>query len=177
VLTPADLPGYSAAPQSDDSNDKALDACGSPGRSHYLARNGGLAFTRGDTEIDSSADVVDNAAVGRADFVAIRKAVPCIRAAFKKEIQAEADGGKVVDFHFDATTATVPRADEALRFDLSVTLSMTGVTATITGYVFGALVNNVEVSVTEIGLGAPPLPLGELTSLMSTVGKRVRAVA
>jgi hypothetical protein len=72
VLTGADLPGHTTQAQTHSASNDVLDAkmatCLGVTVSTYLTRNDGTAFSKGELEIDSSADVSTSTATPRGSW-------------------------------------------------------------------------------------------------------------
>jgi hypothetical protein len=181
VLTSADLPGYTSKPQthdaSDDATEKQVEACLGLTVPHYVTRNIGTSFSKGTDEIDSSADVVESAAVAQQQLQGLlsSKAPTCFVRTLKSALASS--GITVVSGSAKRVPMTVAGSDGAFGFRLAVVAKAQGRTINITGYETGSLVGQVEIDVTLISVGPSSVTLGDLTALTTKATARVRAAS
>ena len=182
VLTEADLPGYTAKPQTHDASDDASDAlmqrCLGLSKQSYLARNFGTAFTKGTDEIDSSADVASSPDEAHAELQAIgsSKAPGCFKQVLTKLMASNALTVKSITT--TKAQATVQGSDGSFGYLLDMTATTRGQTVRLQGYEVGALVGQVEIDVTSIAVGgAGGVTLSQVLSLAGIAAKRVRSAA
>ena len=180
VLTEADLPGYTAKPQThtatDDETDALMQRClGLPVQS-YLTRNFGTAFTKGTDEIDSSADVASSVDIGRSELQAIGgdKSPGCFKQVLAKLMATH--GLAVKSITATKVPATVPGSDGSFGYLLDMTATSSGQTLRLRGYETGSLVGQVEIDVTSIAVGGTgSVTLDRVLALAGIAVHRVRA--
>ena len=182
VLTPADMPGYTAKRQTHDASDDASDAriqtCLGIAKPTYLARNFGTAFSKGPLEVDSSADVAPTADAAKAELAALTgdKAQPCLKTEFRSLIAAQ--GGTVTSLSLDPVTVTVPGADAAFGYRIAITATGGGQTLQFTGFDIGALAGSAELDITAIDTsGSTAFTLDDGVALLKKVTDRAKAAA
>lgn len=160
ILRRSDLPGYAAKPEShtaqDVSDENSGRAClGLPTPVHYLARNFGIGFSKGATEVDSSADVAVSVTQARRELRALTS--PKETRCFKRQIgpALASNGLSVKSFSTTLTHAVVPGADGVFAYRFAIKAAASGRQLNLEGYEVGALVGQVEIDVTVTGV--PPL--------------------
>jgi hypothetical protein len=178
ILTKADLPGYTAK-AGEDSEDEAADkkiyGCLGVAKPKYLTRDWGRAFTKGDLEIDSSADVVESVSAAEKEIHAFKNpaATACVKDQFTGLFAGT--GAQVTKLTVDPVKPTVAGADDAFGFRLSITLSGPGGTAEMTGLIIGTLVGPVEISVASFQTGSDSFTLKKAEALAAISTRRVKA--
>ncbi len=181
ILTTADLPGYAATKQThdagDDANDAKLATCLGVPAPTYLARDSGTSFTKGEVEVDSSADVAKTAAAGKAELAAFTGATApgCLKDVLSSVVGAS--GLTVTTFTAEPQTVTVVGSDAAFGYKLAFTGTTQGRTIEFSGFETGALVGQVEVSVSVIASAASRYPLANAVGLLTTAVGRVKTAA
>ncbi|MCW2544403.1 MAG: hypothetical protein JWM40_1955, partial [Frankiales bacterium] len=141
----------------------------------YLASDPGRSFTKGDLEVDSSADVAATLADGKAELAAYTgpKSTQCFKAQLVKVFAAE--GASVTSFVHTPVTLTVPGADAVFGYELSVDATGGGQTLQLRGFDLGTLVGQVEVSVSVFGTPQVGLTLDEAQALLVKATARAKA--
>lgn len=156
--------------------ERRLQACVGRPRPTYLARNKGLAFTKGNVEIDSSADVVDSAASAAADLGALKaNGATCLRSELTSVLAAQ--GVTVTSFSAKPVRLMVARADGAFGFRLAMSATAGSRHMAFRGYQLGAVVGAAELDVSVFLTGNASFPLTTAVALLRTVARRSRAVA
>jgi hypothetical protein len=180
VLTAADMPGYKAEEQTkdpdDEADDKRLAACLGTTKPTYLAENAGLTFTKGELEVDSSADVAPSVAAAKAELAAFRsdKLKGCLRSEFEKLL---ADSrGTITKFEVTPTPITVTGADDSFAFRFELGASVSGQQLRFTGFDLGALVGQVEPEISSFDpSGSSAFTLDQGVALLQKAVDRTRA--
>ena len=182
VLTEADMPGYSAEKQTHDADDDAMDArvatCLGLAKPAYVARDFGTGFTKGDLEIDSSADVAPSAAVAKTELAALTgsKAEGCLRTEFESLVSSS--GGRVTSFEITPVTIDVPGADGSFGYKMEFSATAGGQRIAFSGYDVGSLVGPVEIDISVIdSSGGSGFSLDAAVALLKTVTDRAKAAA
>jgi hypothetical protein len=180
ILTAADLPGYAVEAQEADpedaADDAALAACIGVAKPTYLTRDLGRSFSKGDLEVDSSADVATSAAAAKAELDAYisPKGVDCVRTQLSAYFTKQ--GLTVGSFTATPTSVTVPGADAVFAFEIALDASAPdGSKLQLRGFEMGSLVGQVEVSLTAIGTPTTNLTLAEAQALLATSTDRVKS--
>lgn len=179
VLTAADLPGFTAATQthdpSDDANDAKLATCLGVPTPTYLSRNFGTAFTKGDLEIDSSADVaqsVEAAKVQLAGFTSA-KAPDCIKSVLSDLFASS--GSTITSFSAKPLPVTIAGSDASFGFTFEFSATEQGQSIQLSGYELGSLVGQVEIDVEGFGTPATPATTDQGITLLTTATGRAKA--
>jgi hypothetical protein len=179
ILRDADMPGYTAKPGTHDATDVRSEAqeqrCLGLPPQQFRARDFGKEFTKGDLEVDSSADVASSVADGKQQLAAITgsKAKGCLKQALDAIVAAS--GGTVRSFSANLVPATIADADAAFAYQLSVQAAFNGQAVTIAGYEVGTLVGQVEVDTQATGTAPLPLTLAQAEHLAQISTSRERA--
>lgn len=179
VLTKADLPGYSAEAQTEDAGDvadeKAYFKCLGAKYPAFLARNLGYTYTKGELNIDSSADVASSVSTAKADLKAIKssKAPAC----YKKGIVAflKRSGFTVKSASVERSAVTVKGADGATAFHIRAEILLGDMAFKLDGYDVSVLVGQTEITVSPGRLDGKEPSLKQSVALAEKVAKRVRA--
>lgn len=182
VLTEADMPGYKAEKETHDTDDQATEervaTCLGLPKPTYVARDFGTTFSKGDVEVESSADVAPTAAAARTELEALtgEKAEGCLKTEFEQLVGVS--GGAVTKFELTPVDITVNGADDAFGFKLEFAASAAGQTLAFTGYDVGALVGQVEIDVSVFdSSGSGGFTVEQATALLQKVTDRTRAAA
>ena len=180
VLKPTDLPGYASKPQTVDASDAhiehRLEACVGRPAPTFVARNKGLAFTKGDVKINSNADIADSAASAGADLAALKdKGATCVRSELRSLLAGQ--GISVTSFTVAPVPLQISGSDGAVGFRLSVTATAAGHSATFTGYQLDSLVGQAEIGISVFLSGPTSYPLTTAVSLLTKATQRARAAA
>jgi len=161
VLTEADLPGYTTKAQTHDASSDVLDAkmatCLGVTASTYLTRNFGTVFSKGDLEIDSSADVATSIAEAKKQLAEMTnsKAPACLKSQLTAVLASS--GFTVTSFSAQHAPVKIPGSDVAFMYTMALTGTVQGRNIELRGFNAGSLVGQVEVGVSR----APrPLPQG-----------------
>ena len=180
ILSTADLPGYAAKPATPDASDDEADAqvatCTGTPKQTYLTRNGGLEFTKGSREVDSSADVASTAEMAAASLTEFTgsKGPSCFESVFKSLIEKE--GATIVSFSAKPTPVTIAGADQAFLFKLDIKAKAGTQTVELHGFESGALVaRQVEISVSTLDSATETFTQSETTDLLTTATQRAKA--
>jgi hypothetical protein len=182
VLTAADMPGYKAEESKDDPNDKATDqriaACLGTTKPTYLAENPGMTFTKGDLEVDSSADVAPSVATAKAEVAAFTspKLKDCVKQEFAKLL---ADShGVITAFEITPQSSTVTGADETFAYTFDLRASVAGQQLHFNGLDVGALVGQVEVDLSVFDQsGSSTFTVEQANALLQRAVDRTKAAA
>lgn len=179
ILQADDLPGYSGKPATHDASDAQVEAttqkCLGAPTPHYLARNFGTQFTKGQAEIDSSADVADSVANAKTQLDALTgpKAAGCLRQSLDAVVAHS--GGTVKSFSATLVPVTVPGADASFAYKFEIQAAFNAQSVTISGYEVGALVGQVEVDLQGTAINGEGPTLSQLQQLIQVATNRVRA--
>lgn len=178
VLTKADLAGYDAEVQTQDPDDDAAEKKGNKclglDQPTYRARNLGTAFTKGDLEIDSSADVAESESAAREEIRAwqSKKAVACVKDQFTDMLAGS--GAAITEFTLEQIDVTVKGADDTFGFRMAITVGGPGGSATLNGFLIGALVGPVEISVSSLETESSAFTLKDVSALAAIAAGRVK---
>ena len=180
VLRAADLPGFTAEPQSldgsDDLAEENLYTCLRAPRPTFVARNPGSVWTRAAERIFSSADVVASAKAAKQDIIAAKSGVApnC----FLEHLFGVVGGpGSSTSGRADGVPATVKGADSAFAVKVTITLTDAKGTTELNGYLVGAAVGAVRISVLNLVTGDNEARLAYATELAGKAAARVRAAS
>lgn len=179
VLTTKDLPGYTAEALTEDAGDvadeKAYFKCLGAKYPTFLARNLGLTYSKGELNIDSSADVASSVSAAKADLKAIKssKAPAC----YKKGITAflKRTGFTVKSVSVERSSVTVKGADGATAFHIRAEIQFQDMLFRLDGYDVSVLVGQTEITVSPGRLDGKAPSLKQSVALAEKVAKRVRA--
>lgn len=176
LLQKTDLPGWSASPiqhnAGDDPFEQDLYRCLGVPAQRFLARNYGTAFTKDKSEIDTSVDIVESAAMAHDTAQAARgaKGPEC----FGSEIAATSknDGAALKGLTVAPVVASIPGADEVFAFHITAKILNTGGPVDI--YILDASVGRTELTVSEVIPGGT-VSSSEVDRLGALVVARVKA--
>jgi len=179
ILRAADMPGYTAKPGTHDASDASSEAAeqrclGLPPQ-QFRARDFGTMFTKGDLEVDSSADVASSVQDARQQLAAITgsKAKACLKQTIDALVHSS--GGTVRSFSAQLVPVTIADADAAFAYRLSVQAAFNGQAVTIGGYEVGTLVGPVEVDTQSNGTAPLAQTLAQIEHLAQISTTRERA--
>jgi len=180
VLRTSDLPGYSAKPESHTSSDVADEntgrACvGLSVPAHYMARNFGMAFSKGTTEVDSSADVAVSVSQADGELAALTssKAPACLKQGIKPALAQ--DGLTVTSVSVVPASVRLAGADSTFAYSYDVDATGQGHQVRLLGYEIGALVGQVEVDLTVTGVAPLAVTFADAQRLTAMATTRVKA--
>jgi hypothetical protein len=186
TLRPGDLPGYHAergtgtdvspSPGAIDFG-RELDRCvGGAGQSAAFVDGPGVAFTKGDLEIDSQVSVARTVPAAVADTAAFvsPKTAECLEKVFTSAFAYQ----KIVLTHFSARQAhpVIRGSDQTigLRIRFTITKDRSVVLRLV---MLGSRVGQAEVSLVATAVGTALPSDATLTALLTRATKRVRAAA
>ncbi len=181
VLTETDLPGYTTKAQAHDASNDELDAkmatCLGVTASTYLTRNFGTAFSQGELEIDSSADVATSTADAKKQLADMTssKAPDCLKSQLTAALASS--GFTVTSFSAQHAPVTIPGSDAAFIYTLALTGTVQGRNIELRGFNAGSLVGQVEVGVSVFAPTATTFTLEQTTALLTKATERTRAAA
>jgi hypothetical protein len=181
ILRKSDLPGFAAKTQTEDATDVADErkdrACIGLPPADYLTRNFGTAFTLGNLEIDSSADVTRTTAEAQQELHALTssKAADCVKASLRSGIESE--GGTVHSLTLTADQVHVAGSDATFAYHFAAVASGGGQTLRLSGYEVGSLVGTVEIDISTFATGSTTFSLQDTTALATKATNRVRALS
>jgi hypothetical protein len=181
VLTGADLPGYTAKAQTHDTSDDALDAkmagCLGVTAPVYLTRNFGTAFSRGDLEVDSSADVATSEAAAKRELATMTasRTPGCLRSQLGASLAGL--GLTVTSISAKPTSVTIPGSDAAFVYTMLVAGTVQGAKVEIRGYSAGTLVGQVEVGLSVFAPPGTAFTLEQVKTLLTKATARTIAAS
>jgi hypothetical protein len=181
VLTEADLPGYTTRAQTHDASNDELDAkmatCLGVTASTYLTRNFGTAFSKGELEIDSSADVATSTADAKKQLADMTssKAPDCLKSQLTAALASS--GFTVTSFSAQHASVTIPGSDAAFIYTMALTGTVQGRNIELRGFNAGSLVGQVEVGVSVFAPPATTFTLEQTTGLLAKATERTKAAA
>jgi hypothetical protein len=181
VLTDADLPGYTSKAQTHDASNDALDAkmatCLGVTAATYLTRNFGTAFSKGELEIDSSADVATSTADAKKQLADMTssKAPACLKSQLTAALAST--GFTVTSFSAQPASVTIPGSDGAFVYTMVVAGTIQGRNIELRGFDAGALVGQVEVGVSVFAPSATTFTLAQTTALLTKATERTKAAS
>ncbi|HEX3826791.1 MAG TPA: hypothetical protein VHV82_05905 [Sporichthyaceae bacterium] len=181
ALVASDLPGYTgAASKGQSAGDKAAEAalyrCLGVAAQKFLDRNFGMDYTQGSTEVDSSADVVESAAMAHNMARAGRgnAAAACFKTQFQTGFAQQ--GIKTTELAVTPVTVEVPGSDEIFAFHVVVTVAGTNGSVPVDSYVINTGWRQVEVTINDTVSGGGKASLADATRLAGIAVQRVRAI-
>gem|GEM_PF-3374907 len=181
VLTEADLPGYTTKAQTHDASNDVLDAkmatCLGVTASTYLTRNFGTAFSKGELEIDSSADVATTVAEAKKQLAEMTnsKAPACLKSQLTAVLASS--GFTVTSFSAQHASVTIPGSDVAFMYTMALTGTVQGRNIELRGFNAGSLVGQVEVGVSVFAPSATSFTLEQMTALLTKATERTKAAS
>jgi hypothetical protein len=181
VLTEADLPGYTTSAQTHDASNDELDAkmatCLGVTAPTYLTRNFGTAFSKGELEIDSSADVATSSADAKKQLADMTssKAPDCLKSQLTAALASS--GLTVTSFSAQHASVTIPGSDAAFIYTMALTGTVQGRNIELRGFNAGSLVGQVEVGVSVFAPSATTFTLEQTTALLTKATERTKAAA
>ena len=180
VLTAADMPGYKAEDQEADPDDEKSDehvaTCLGLAKPSYVARNPGRSFTKGDLEVESTADVASSASQAKAELKAFGtdKAEGCLKDEFNSLLKES--GGTISRFELTPQTISVKGADDTFAYKLDFGATIAGQNLTFSGIAVGALVGQVELEVNAFDpTGSGSFGIDQAVPLLQKVVDRTKA--
>lgn len=181
VLTDADLPGYATNAQthkaSNDQLDAKMDICLGVTAPTYLTRNFGTAFSKGDLEIDSSADVATSTADAMKQLAGMTssKAPDCLKSQLTAALASS--GFTVTSFSAQHPSVTIPGSDAAFIYMIALTGTVQGRNVELDGFNAGSLVGQVEVGMSVFAPSATTFTLEQTTALLTKATERTKAAS
>jgi hypothetical protein len=181
VLTEADLPGYTTKAQTHDASNDELDAkmatCLGVTAPTYLTRNFGTAFSQGELEVDSSADVATSPADAKKQLADMTssKAPDCLKSQLTAALASS--GLTVTSFSAQHASVTIPGSDAAFIYTMALTGTVQGRNIELRGFNAGSLVGQVEVGVSVFAPPATTFTLEQTTALLTKATERTKAAA
>jgi hypothetical protein len=181
VLTGADLPGYATQAQTHSASNDVLDAnmatCLGVTVSTYLTRNYGTAFSKGELEIDSSADVATSTADAKKQLAQMRssRAPACLKSQLTTLLASS--GVTVTSFSARPASVTIAGSDAAFAYTMAMAATMQGSNIELRGFDAGSLVGQVEVGVSVFASSATTFTLEQTTALLTKATARTRAAS
>jgi len=181
VLTDADLPGYTTNAQTHDASNDELDAkmatCLGVTTPTYLTRNFGTAFSKGDLEIDSSADVATSTADAKKQLADMTssKAPDCLKSQLTAALASS--GFIVTSFSAKRGAVTVPGSDAAFIYTMALTGTVQGRNVELRGFNAGSLVGQVEVGLSVFAPSATTFTLEQTTALLTKATERTKTAS
>jgi hypothetical protein len=179
ILKSSDMPGYVAKSATHSASDaqaeQVAQRCLGVPSPHYLARNFGMAFTKGDTEVDSSADVASSAAEARSQLRALTgsKAPNCLKTTLAGALASS--GGTIRTFSATPVPVSITGADASFGYQFRVVADFGGHSVNLAGYEVGTLVGQVEIDVQVTGTAPLPLTFARIQQLAQTATTRERS--
>lgn len=180
VLKKTDLKRFHAAVAQVDPTDDQVEAAvykcvgGTPPK--HVAENPGFEFTRGPSEIDSTAAVIDTVKHAKADLKLIktRRAAACYR--YQLITAYKAQGLDVQKATVTLIKMSLDGADGAFTWAYDVKASYNGTPIRTRGYDVNALIGQTEIVISSYRFDGKLPNLDQATSLAELVASRVRAV-
>lgn len=178
LLVAADLPGFTGQPLAFDGSEEfkvaSLYQCLRSPRPVYVSRNPGTSWVKGTRRIDSSADVVRSAATAKQNLTASKSpfAASCYAEALLRLVEQP---GSSTGAMADPASVKVKNAEGAFGVKFTLTASTGGQTRTLTGFLVGAVVDTVEITVIDAVSDGPAPTLSETAKLAEAAVARVRA--
>lgn len=178
LLVAADLPGFTGQPLAFDGSEEfevaGLYQCLQAPRPVYVSRNPGTSWTKGTARIDSSADVVRSAATAKQNLEASKSpfAAQCYGEALLGLVEQP---GASTQAMANPASVKVKNADGAFGVTFTLTASVGGQTRRLTGFLVGAVVDTVEITVISAVSEGPAPKLSEAVELAGAAATRVRA--
>lgn len=178
VLVSSEVPGYAAASvehdPEDDSIEQDLQSCLGIKGQPFVDRDYGVAFHKGDTEIDTSSAVAGSPAMARAVAAAGAKQAACFQNQFTAEL--EKSGVSVVQMSIAPVSVKVDDADEALAFRVVATAAGPGGWESIDACSVDAVSGRTETTVTESVTRGHAPTLTAVSRLAGLAVAQIRAV-
>lgn len=181
VLTKKDMTGFTAEKNTADPTDAEDEAwyyacLGGKGVPTYVARNHGFSYSKGAQTLDSSADVVKSAKIGKADFklVAGKKAPGCMKKAFARGLERE--GGAIESVKIKKIAVDVEGADLAIGYRYDILASIQGVLIRLVGHDLYVLVGPTEITLSPGRFDGKMPGLAKSEALAEKLVARVKAV-
>lgn len=181
VLTDADLPGYATNAQTHKASNDELDAkmatCLGVTAPTYLTRNFGTAFSKGDLEIDSSADVATSTADAMNQLAGMTssKAPDCLKSQLTAALASS--GFTITSFSAQHPSVTIPGSDAAFIYMIALTGTVQGRNVELGGFNAGSLVGQVEVGLSVFAPSATTFTLEQTTALLTKATERTKAAS
>ena len=181
VLSKADLPGYEAEAQEHDaetdSTDAKLATCLGIAAPTYLARDFGTAFTKGELEIDSSADAAATLDAAKARISAFKtpKAEACVKGVLTAEL-ASSDL-TVTKFTTELVPVTVTGSDDSYLYKLTFAGTTSGQTIEFSGFQAAARVGQVEADLSIIASAENGFTQEQAVELLAKAVGRIKAAS
>jgi hypothetical protein len=181
VLTDADLPGYTTKAQTHEASNDELDAkmatCLGVTAPTYLTRNFGTAFSKGELEIDSSADVATSTADAKKQLADMTssKAPGCLKSQLTAALASS--GLTVTSFSAQHASVTIPGSDAAFIYTMALTGTVQGRNIELRGFNAGSLVGQVEVGLSVFAPSATTFTLEQTTALLTKATERTKAAS
>lgn len=181
VLTEADMPGYDAAPQKADPENDALEvklaSCLGIAAPTYLARDLGKAYTKGELEIDSSADAFTTLDAAKARTAAFKsaKGEACVKQVLTEELAS--NNLTVTTFTSELVPVTVPGSDDAFLYKLTFSGTSGGQAIEFSGFEAAARVGQVEAELSVIASAANSFTQEQTVELLSKAAGRIKAAS
>ena len=180
LLKKTDLPGYQSGRQQADPTDAQYDAalydCVGAVKPKYIVDNPGLAFTKGQLEIDSQASVVDTGKHAKADAKALNtaKGATCYQQVLRSAFE---DQGVIVNtISVKLAKATVEGVRTAFAFKYDLTGTINGAPIRLQGFDLNVLVGQTEVGLSIYRYDGKRPKLNQLVLLAAPLVERIRAV-
>lgn len=180
MLKKSDLPGFTAEPSTaepeDAADERAFYKCLGVKVPKFAARNLGIAFTKGDLEIDSSVDVLTTVSKAKADMKlgASKKAPRCLKQVLITILERE--GAEIETVSVKPVAVKVKGADIAAAYRYAAVATIQGTPLRLDGYSVTVLVGQTEISVSPGIFNGPKPSLKQSVALARIAAKRVAAV-
>ncbi len=177
VLRPADMPGFTVTtrqPQDVAAAEKGLYTCLRTPRPGYVSRDPGNVWSKGTLQVTSAGDVLKSAAAAKQGLAAAQSArgPKCFAEFLLAGLVRPASDTTAVA---EKVPVSVPGADGAFAVRLELTVTDANGPTTFTGYLVGAVVGAVQISVWSLVKNGPGQTLKDIAGLADVAADRVRA--